>query len=161
MNYSPTNQSKTLLSVRNIMTCFTFLACVFCAGLLQAQTTVANLSASTQYVNTDQTALDTMPLTILRMEQRTITLNVALGNIQNISKIATAIGSSEGSNDLFYKEFNLGAEGNFSDGTSYHAQGNTVTISVGNYSGALAYYAEVFAIKTDGTRTEGRRVEIQ
>jgi hypothetical protein len=140
---------------------FFLIACAFFVKNAGAQNPVAHLGATATYLNTDQAALDTMPIFILLMEERSITLNVVMGNTNGVSKIAAAIGSSEGSNDLFYKEFEYGTEGNFQDGTTYQAQGNTIDLGVGNYAGAAVYYAEVFVIKEDGTRGEGKRVEIQ
>lgn len=122
-------------------------------------TAIATLGASAEYVNTDQVALDAMPPFILEFEQRVVTLNLVMGNTSGITRIAAAIGSSEGSNDIFYKEFDFGTQGEFGDGTSYHAQGNTVQLGLGNYVGS--YYAEVFALRSDGTKSERKRYRIE
>ncbi|MCG3165592.1 MAG: hypothetical protein POELPBGB_01360 [Bacteroidia bacterium] len=144
-----------------IQTFFFILCSVFYFTKTFGQTTVTHLSATAEYLNPDQAALDSMPLNILRMEERAFTLQITLGNTQNVNKIVVALGSSDGSNDLFYKEFAYGVDGNFQDGTFYHSNGNNVSVGIGNYAGAITYYAEVYAIKENGTRTEGKRYSIQ
>ena len=95
------------------------------------------------------------------LQPRAVTMIVIAGATQGLSKIAVLIGSSAGSNDILYKEFVYGTQGDFGDGTSYHSVGNNITLVLGNYSGSPAYHAEVFGIMDDGKRSEGKRVIIQ
>ncbi len=71
------------------------------------------------------------------------------------------LGSNEGSNDVLYKEFVYGTQGDFDDGTSYHSNGSSITLGLGSFSGSPTYHAEVFGIMSDGKRSDGKRAEIQ
>ena len=90
-----------------------------------------------------------------------IQLQITAGATQGLSKIAVLVGSSEGSSDVFYKEFVYEAAGNFADGTSYSSNGNSITLALGNQAAALPLYAEVFGIMSDGKRSKGKRCLIE
>lgn len=120
----------------------------------QAQT-VSAITATYQYTNPDQAYLDTLDANLLQLEERSITATITLASSDNISKIAVMLGSSEGSNDVFYKEFAFGVTGTFGDGTSYVASGNTITISMGNFMGAPQYHLSAYGLKPDGSMEPG------
>lgn len=82
-------------------------------------------------------------------------LRVVFSSTVDVAKIAVKIGLKESGSDLFYKEFEYGIEDTFEDGTSYSANGNTVTLGLGNYSGYGTYYTEVFVIREDGSIEDG------
>ena len=92
---------------------------------------------------------------------RSIQLNLTAGATQGLSKIVVMLGSSEGSSDVFYKEFVYEATGNFADGTSYSSNGNSITLALGNRTGARPMYAEVFGMMSDGKRSKPKRVVIE
>ncbi|MGE3823760.1 MAG: hypothetical protein AB7G44_06005 [Bacteroidia bacterium] len=126
----------------------------------QGQNAISTVSANYEYVFNDSSEL-TMPdsLQFVMLKKR-ITVNVSTGNTSGVSKLAVLLGSSEGSNDIFYKEFDWGQSGDFGDGTSYHSSGSSVTIGTGVHQGREIYYVEVFAMKEDETRSESRKQTI-
>ncbi|MCG3167816.1 MAG: hypothetical protein POELPBGB_03611 [Bacteroidia bacterium] len=122
---------------------------------------VGAVTATWQYTNPDQALLDTMEAGLLQLEEKDITATVTLASNENISKITVLLGSSEGSNDVFYKEFTFGSNGTFSDGTSYSSSGNTITLGLGKFRGRPQYYIGAGVIKTDGSIEQGASNLIQ
>jgi hypothetical protein len=126
----------------------------------QGQNAVNTVSASYDYVIADSTELSLPDSLQFMMLKKRITASVSTGNTSGVSKLVVLLGSSEGSNDMFYKEFDWGQSGDFGDGTSYHSSGNGIAIGTGVHPGREIYYVEVFAMKEDGTRSESRRVQV-
>lgn len=125
-----------------------------------AQNAINTVSASYEYVIADSAELELPDSLQFMMLKKRITVNVSSGNTSGVSKLAVLLGSSEGSNDIFYKEFDWGQSGDFGDGTSYHSSGSSVAIGTGVHQGRKIYYVEVFAMNEDGTRSESRKQTI-
>ena len=113
-----------------------------------AQASLSNLNGSFEYVS-DSTTLSQLDSSLLAMEERTLSISVNCSG-SGIAKLAVSVGSAEGSNDVFYKEFDYGQTGTFGDGTSYSSSGSNHTVSVGNYAGFSDYYLEVKALLSNG-----------
>lgn len=118
-----------------------------------AQNPITSVSATAESTNPSSTFFQ-------RLQQKHYVLNVVTENTEGVQKIAAMLGSSEGSNDIYYKEFDFGEAGNFDDGTSYSATGTVLTLGLGNRRGAGTVYAEVFAVYSDTVRSEGVRVRL-
>lgn len=131
-----------------------FITCLgfYCA---QGQSPIESISGEYTYVNPDTVFLSSLPEDLLQLEDRLIMLHLSFGATEGISKLAVAAGSSEGSNDLFYKEFSWGQGGDFDDGTYYHTTGSMAEIGIGVFSGLPRYYLGVYCIKADGSLSEG------
>jgi hypothetical protein len=126
-----------------------------------AQNPITNLTASYRYPDLTNLEVSAMSATELQMEKINFTLNVTLGSISDISKIAVLLGTSEGSSDIFYKEFEYNVNDTFDDGTSYSTTGNLINIGMGPFAGSEHYYVEVIAIMEDESHSESARVTIQ
>lgn len=59
-----------------------------------------------------------------------------------ISKIHVRMGNTNGSNDLFSKQYDFDVTANFPDGTSYRREGNVIYLGIGDYTGLNHFYAE-------------------
>jgi hypothetical protein len=122
-----------------------------------AQNPVSSLTVSAEYLSPDSSLFQLLPEERREMEERKINAYVNLSASEGVEKIALSLGSSEGSNDIFYKEFIYGDEGDFSDGTSCHSSGNGFSFCIGNYAGFSQYYVAVFTIMSDGSMSESIR----
>lgn len=134
---------------------FFLIAASFMLHSTSTAQSVSAVTANYQYTNPDQALLDTLDASLLQLEERNITATITLSSSDNISKIALMLGSTEGSNDIFYKEFDFGVSGTFADGTSYAASGNTLSIGLGRFNGSPQYFVGAYAIKSDGTMESG------
>ncbi len=119
-----------------------------------AQNPISSLAVNANYTSSDSLLFQLLPPERREMEQRTFSAIINLSSTSGVSKIGVALGSSEGSNDIFFKEFTYGEEGDFSDGTSCHASGNGFAFGIGDYAGLSEYHAEVYAIMSDGSKKE-------
>lgn len=133
----------------------------FYSVLSIAQNPVSSLTASYRYPNLTNLEIAAMSATELQMEKINFTLNVTLGSTSDISKIVVLLGTTEGSSDIFYKEFDYGVNDTFDDGTSYSTTGNLINIGIGPFAGSEHYYVEVMAIMEDESRSESARATIQ
>lgn len=68
---------------------------------------------------------------------------VKLQDTLNVSKIHVKLGTTQGGNNLFSKDFLFDVSGNLSDGTSYVRNGLNVLLGIGQFVGLNSYYAEV------------------
>jgi hypothetical protein len=135
--------------------------CTLCVWNSEAQNPISNITASYQYPELTQVQLSAMSPLQLQMERISLSVNVSITEGQNLSKILVLLGTSEGSSDVFYKEFDYGTAGVFADGTSYTTSGNGVALGLGSFSGVEHYYIEVTALMQDGSQGTGVRTIVQ
>lgn len=140
---------------------FFLIACVFFVKNAGAQNPISGVSASYQYPELTQVQLAVFSPLQLQMERIALSVNVSISDAQNISKILVLLGTSEGSNDVFYKEFDYGTAGVFADGTSYTVTGNGAALGLGSFSGVEHYYIEVTVLMQDGSQGTGIRTMVQ
>lgn len=141
--------------------CLCALLCIAATVLTKAQSPVSGITASYQYPQLTQVQLAGMDALQLQMERIALTINVGISDPQDISKILVLVGSTEGSSDVLYKEFEYGSAGVFSDGTSYSSSGNGAVIGLGTYTGIEHYYVEAAAILEDGSQSASVRLIVQ
>lgn len=141
----------------------TLLASALCCFALSAsaQDSLLSLTGSSEFTGLSNEAVAAMNPMELSMAKKSVTLTVNVASSSGIAKIAVMLGNSKGSNDIFYKEFDLGDTGNFDDGTFYHNSGGNLVFGIGTFRGASEYHAEVFAIMENGTRSKSARYVIQ
>lgn len=136
------------------------LISVIAAEIVKAQNPISSVVASYQYVNLVPVQIAGMSSEQLQLENKNFNVIATLQSTTGVSKIAVMMGSGNGSNDLFYKEFILNEEGTSDDGTFYSSNGNNLNFGIGQYSGPPRYYVEVFAIMEDGSFSESVRTEL-
>ena len=68
----------------------------------QGQNAVNSISASYEYVVNDSSEFELPDSLQFMMLKKRITASVSTGNTSGVSKLAVMLGSSEGSNDIFY-----------------------------------------------------------
>lgn len=137
------------------------ILCSLYGVISYSQSPISNLTASYRYPDLSNLQVAAMSATELQMEKINFALNITLGSISDISKVAVLLGTTEGSSDIFYKEFEYNVNDTFDDGTSYTTTGNLVNIGLGPFVGSEHYYVEVMAIMEDESRSESVRVTIQ
>lgn len=137
------------------------MLCTLYGVISYSQSPISNLTASYRYPDLTNLEVAAMSATELQMEKINFTLNITLGSTSDISKIVVLLGTTEGSSDIFYKEFEYNVNDTFDDGTSYSTTGNLINIGLGSFAGSEHYYVEVMAIMEDESHSEPERVTIQ
>ncbi len=140
---------------------FLVLSCFISITLLKAQNTISGITASYQYPELSQVQIAGMTPLQLQMERIILDVSVTITNAQDVSKLIVLLGTTEGSSDVVYKEFDYNTEGIFADGTSYSTSGNRVTLGLGTFTGVEHYYIEVAALMQDGTQTAAIRTVVE
>lgn len=137
------------------------MLCILYGVISYGQNPVSSLTASYRYPDLTNLQVAAMSATELQMEKVNFSLNITLGSTSDISTIVVLLGTTEGSSDIFYKEFEYNVNDTFDDGTSYTTTGNLVNIGLGPFVGSEHYYVEVMAIMEDESRSASVRVTIQ
>jgi len=140
---SATGNFKSLISI--------ILVSFFTGTTAFSQNPVSTVSLHPDYIGVSAEDLAQMDSTMKIMLPANYTIHAVVNGSQNVSKLAVKLGLSDGGSDLFYKEFDFGTEGDFDDGTSYHASGSSITLGIGRFGGYGEYHVEVRAIKDDGS----------
>lgn len=122
--------------------------------------TISHLNVSATPLQQSASAGGQSPFA-LALSRSSINLHITLMPLQGISKIVVMLGSSAGSNDVFYKEFDPAQQGQFDDGTSLQRNGMSLNIGINDSRAPLPLHAEVFALLNDGTRSLSRRVIVE
>lgn len=144
--------NTNLFIVKKILALLSFVTfCLFS----YSQNPIATVQIVPSYPGANSEQITSMDAEIRSVLSTDLELRVIFSGTVDIAKIAVKIGLKEGGSDLFYKEFDYGVEDTFEDGTSYSANGNTVTLGLGDFNGYGTYYTEVFVIRGDGSIEEG------
>lgn len=125
----------------------------------KAQNPIADIGTHIEYLELDEQAMGGMSEEELAAWPKVLFIDLMVIPNAQISAIAISIGSSKGSNDMFYKEFSYGADGDFPDGTSYHTNDSHINIGTIPY-GLHLRHVEVIALMNDGDQSQPVRTTI-
>lgn len=117
-----------------------------------SQNPVTHVSVSSEYVGLTSQQIAQMSPEELDVVTKILEVGVTIGQSTGIDKVVVMIGSAEGSNDIFYKEYDFGVTGDFEDGTYYQENGNVLTLGT-TACVPFKNYVSVETIKDDGSRT--------
>jgi len=120
----------------------------------QAPPEVTTLTAEVQYA-TDTAGLDADAIAML---PRRAVIDATMSSTQNVTGISVSVGSGEGSNDVFFKVYNLSGN-NGSSGTLTQS-GNTIHIVTALFQPTAQSFVSLALVLAGQMESENEVVEI-